>query len=76
MDLKWPTYEEFEAGSLETRALSDARGMDTVEDDAWQTNVMVRISSDEGSHLDLAPMPLDEVPVDNQMVLGLLSKPS
>lgn len=62
MELKWPTYEEFVAGNLKTRALSDARGPEAVEEDAWQTNVMVRVTSDEGQHLDLEPMLLDLEP--------------
>jgi hypothetical protein len=75
MELKWPTYEEFEAGSLETRALSDARGPKAVEEDAWQTNVMVRIASEEGQHLDLGPMPL-EVDLEYSLPTYLRSKPT
>lgn len=60
IELQWPTYEEFVAGNLETRAQSDARGAEAVEDDAWQTNVMVRVAS--GEQFELAPMPVDEQP--------------
>lgn len=61
IDLKWPTYEEFIAGNLETRAASDARGPEVVEDDAWQTHVMVRVAN--GEQLELWPMLIQEEPL-------------
>lgn len=62
MELKWPTWEEFVAGNNETRALSDARGDAVVEDDAWQTNVMIRVAS--GEQFELEPMTVGENPVE------------
>ena len=63
----WPTYEEFKEECTRIRAVSDSRGETEVLEDAWQTNVMVRVTSDEGQHLDLEPMLLNEERTDAEL---------